>query len=152
MRLNMVTGVSPAPARSRNGLPRPRVQVQSDTAKQPRNRLFPQSPPASYWEREGRGRGVCWNWGEGSRVRDVLTIVSFDSPVRFKLGYCGLGTLHRTLFYIPRSQMRYTLPAMEGSGMTGLFLVSRFLRLAQFQSALAQFVCSSVGVLHEVLK
>lgn len=48
--------------------------------------------------------------------------------------------------------MRYTLPAMEGSGMTGLFLVSRFLRLAQFQSALAQFVCSSVGVLHEVLK
>lgn len=31
MRLNVVTGVSPAPARLRNGLPRRRVQVQSDT-------------------------------------------------------------------------------------------------------------------------
>lgn len=57
MRLNMVTGVSPAPARSRNGLPRPRVQVQSDTAKQPRNRLFPPKPPSVVLGEGGKGEG-----------------------------------------------------------------------------------------------
>lgn len=76
MRLNMVTGVSPAPARLRNGLPRRRVQVQSDTQKVEEPFVL----PASYWGREGRGgRGVCKN-GD-SRDQGGLAIVSFDSPI-----------------------------------------------------------------------
>lgn len=64
MRLNMVTGVSPAPARSRNGLPRPRVQVQSDTAKQPRNRL---SPPSVVLGEGGKGEGGLLELGGGEQ-------------------------------------------------------------------------------------
>jgi len=73
MRLNILTGVSPAPARSRNGLPRGRVQVQSDTqpAYEP---LVPQRRTGSMeggreWE---GGGGFVGMLGEGSKARHVV--------------------------------------------------------------------------------